>query len=96
MSNFNIAVLGAGSWGTALSMVLCGKGHRVNLLMRKEEQYKEMVNTRKNNKYLPNINLPTNLNLYIDLQKSILNADAILISVPSQSVREILQKIDPI
>ncbi len=95
MSNFNIAVLGAGSWGTALSMVLCGKGHRVNLWMRNEEQYKEMVNTRKNNKYLPNINLPTNLNLYIDLQKSILNADAILISVPSQSVREILQKIGP-
>ena len=95
MNDFNIAVLGAGSWGTALSMVLCGKGHKVNLWTRDEEQYKDMVCTRKNNKYLPDINLPENLNLYIDLQRAVSNADAILISVPSQSVREILRKIKP-
>ncbi len=95
MSNFNVTVLGAGSWGTALSMVLCDKGHNVNLWMRCEKQYSDMISTRKNNKYLPNINLPTGLNLYVDLQKSILNANVILISVPSQFVREILQKIKP-
>ncbi|MFW5648455.1 MAG: NAD(P)H-dependent glycerol-3-phosphate dehydrogenase [Candidatus Alkaliphilus sp. MAG34] len=95
MSDFSIAVLGAGSWGTALGMVLCSKGHEVNLWMRSEEQYRNMVRTRKNDRYLPDINLPDNLNLYVDLRKSVLNVDAVLVSVPSQSVREILQKINP-
>lgn len=95
MNDFNIAVLGAGSWGTALSMVLCSKGHRVNLWTRSEEQYRDMVRTHKNNKYLPDVNLPANLNLHIDLRKSVLNSSAILISVPSQSVREVLQEIKP-
>lgn len=95
MSGFNIAVLGSGSWGTALSMVLCGKGHNVNLWMRNETQYKDMIHTHKNNKYLPDVDLPANLNLYIDLQKSVLNANAILISVPSQTVRGVLRKIGP-
>ncbi|NMA04277.1 MAG: glycerol-3-phosphate dehydrogenase, partial [Clostridiales bacterium] len=45
MSDFSIAVLGAGSWGTALGMVLCSKGHEVNLWMRSEEQYRNMVRT---------------------------------------------------
>ncbi|QUH20927.1 NAD(P)H-dependent glycerol-3-phosphate dehydrogenase [Alkaliphilus sp. B6464] len=95
MSYSKIAVLGAGSWGTALGMVLCSKGHEVNLWMRNEEQYKDMIKTGKNNKYLPNVVLPSNLNLYIDLEKAVLDADAILISVSSQSVREILKNIKP-
>lgn len=95
MTNFNIAVLGAGSWGTALSMVLCNKKHRVNLWMRNEAQYRDMVATCKNNKYLPNIDLPGNLNFYTDLEKAVSNTDAILIAVSSQSVREVLQKIKP-
>lgn len=95
MSDFNIAVLGAGSWGTALSMVLCGKGYNVKLWMRNEKQYKAMVHAHKNDKYLPDINLPANLNLHIDLHEAVSGTDAILISVSSQSVREILQKIGP-
>ncbi|MBU5677323.1 NAD(P)H-dependent glycerol-3-phosphate dehydrogenase [Alkaliphilus sp. MSJ-5] len=95
MSYSKIAVLGAGSWGTALSMVLCSKGHEVNLWMRNEEQYKDMINTGKNNKYLPNVILPSNLNLHLELEKAVLDADAILISVSSQSVRGILKNIKP-
>jgi glycerol-3-phosphate dehydrogenase (NAD(P)+) len=95
MSNFNIAVLGAGSWGTALSMVLCSKGHKVNLWMRSKKQYTDMMRTYKNDKYLPDIKLPANLNLHVDLQKTVSGAGAILISVSSQSVREVLQKIGP-
>lgn len=95
MSEYKITVLGAGSWGTALSMVLCSKGHKVNLWMRNEEQYKDMVHTCRNNKYLPNVDLPSNLNLYIDLEQAVTGADAILISVSSQSVRGVLKKIKP-
>ncbi len=95
MGNSKIAVLGAGSWGTALSMVLCSKGHKVNLWMRNQDQYKAIKNTCINNKYLPNIKLPKDLNLYINIEEAITDVDAILISVSSQSVREILQKIKP-
>ncbi|ABW18945.1 NAD(P)H-dependent glycerol-3-phosphate dehydrogenase [Alkaliphilus oremlandii] len=95
MEHSKIAVLGAGSWGTALSIVLCSKGHHVNLWMRNEEQYKEMTNTGRSQKYLPGIDLPKNLNMYLDLEKAMVDSDAILISVSSQAVRGILKKIKP-
>ncbi len=95
MNHSKIAVLGAGSWGTALSMVLCSKGHKVNLWMRNEEQYNDIIRTGQNHKYLPNIDLPKNLNVYLDLEKAILDVDAVLISVSSQSVRGILKNIKP-
>lgn len=95
MNHSKIVVLGAGSWGTALSMVLCSKGHEVNLWMRNKEQYEDMVSTGRNNRYLPNITLPSSLNLYIDLESAVTGADAVLIAVSSQSVRGILKNIKP-
>ena len=96
MSKFSVTVLGAGSWGTALSMVLCNKGHKVNLWMRSKEQYKDMVNTRKNNKYLPGVTLPDDLNLCIDLKKSIFNVNAILISGHLNLLEKFCKKLAPI
>lgn len=95
MSYSRIAVLGAGSWGTALSMVLCSKGHEVNLWMRNIEQYDDMLKTGKNNKYLPNRDLPSNINLYTDLEKAITGVDAVLLAVSSQSIRGVLNNIKP-
>ncbi len=53
-----IAVLGAGSWGTALAMVLVENGHDVRIWGHHEEQMTEINDNHTNHKYLPDIQLP--------------------------------------
>lgn len=88
-----IGVLGGGSWGTALSILLANKGESVDLYVRNEEQFQEMLNLRKNSKYLPNATLPKNLNIVNDLENTILGKNIILLSVPTHGVRGILNSI---
>ena len=56
-----IGVLGGGSWGTALAIVLCENKHDVKVWLRDEAQYSDIKATRINNKYLPNVILPESL-----------------------------------
>lgn len=88
-----IGILGGGSWGTALSVLLANKGKSVDLWIRNEEQFEEMFSLRKNSKYLSNVLLPKNLNIVNDLQNTILEKDIILLAVPTHGVREILNRI---
>lgn len=88
-----ISVLGGGSWGTALSILLANKGKNVELWVRNEEQFQEMISLRKNNRYLPNILLPKNLNIVNNLENTIFEKDIILLAVPTHGVRDILNKI---
>ncbi|OLS01687.1 NAD(P)H-dependent glycerol-3-phosphate dehydrogenase [Tissierella creatinophila] len=88
-----ISVLGGGSWGTALSILLANKGKNVELWVRNEEQFQEMLSLRKNNRYLPNILLPKNLNIVNNLENTIFEKDIILLAVPTHGVRDILNKI---
>ena len=55
-----VTVLGAGSWGTALSYRLCKNGHSVTLWAHREEQAESLRNTRENDK-LPGVKLPENI-----------------------------------
>lgn len=57
-----IAVLGAGSWGTALSIVLADNGHDVRLWSHRRDQVEEINEKHGNERYLPNITLPKKLN----------------------------------
>ncbi len=95
MKHSSIAVLGAGSWGTALALLLYGKGHHVNLWMRDKEQRDEIRQTGENKQYLPNVSIPEELNLLTDLEEAVKNVDVILTTVPSQAVRGVLQQISP-
>jgi len=87
----SIAVLGAGSWGTALALSLLSKGHRVNLWMKDEEQYNSLVSTRCNSKYLPDAMLPVEMNLYTNLEEAIKGTEVILVVVPTQAVRGVIR-----
>lgn len=95
MNYSSIAVLGAGSWGTALALLLQGKGHHVNLWMRNREQYQEMCETRENKHYLPGVHIPEELKLFTDLEEAVRNVEIILVSVPTQSVRGVMKQILP-
>lgn len=87
-----VAVLGAGSWGTALGLVLAGKGIEVSLWSYKQEQADEINSTKHNERYLPGIELPDNMIATSDIETCIKASEIILIAVPSQVVRETLEK----
>lgn len=91
--NEKICVLGGGSWGTALSILLAKKEKDVSLWIRDKKQYARVLNDRINYKYLPNISLPENLNLINDLEKAVRDKDIVVLAVPTDGFREILTRI---
>lgn len=86
----DVGVLGGGSWGTALAMVLSNKGHNVTMWSRNKEQVDDMIKLGENKKYLPNVRLPKNLKVTNNIKEAIINKDIILLSVPTHSVRDVL------
>ena len=91
MTNCTIAVLGAGSWGTALAHLLANKGYQVNLWMRNNIQYNTLIETKENKKYLPGIKLSPSLSYHLDIEKALFGAKIILVAVPTQQVRGLLK-----
>lgn len=87
-----IAVLGAGSWGTALSIVLADNGHDVRLWTHRSEQAEEMNETKMNKQYLQE-KLPDNLIAYANLSEALDDIDALVLVVPSNAVRDVCSKI---
>jgi len=90
-SNIDAAVLGAGSWGTALAILLANNGHRVKLWARREAQAKEMADTRINERYLPGFELPENLRPTSDLKEALEGAQLVLSVVPTHGLRSVLE-----
>lgn len=88
-----VCVLGAGSWGTALSIVLANNGNNVSLWTLNKSQ-KEIINSKRmNDKYLPNIELHKNINATCNLEEAITNSELIVLAVPSQSIRSVCNNI---
>lgn len=83
------AVIGAGSWGTALAIQLARAGHAVTLWGRDEASAKEMAETRENKRYLPGVHLPAPLSPTADLEQAVRAGSRLLVcAVPSHAVRE--------
>ncbi len=95
MANHNkkITVIGAGSWGTALAIVLADNGFHVNLWTRKEEQMNELNEKHTNEKYLPGIKLPVNIHGSTSLQTVLDGVETVVIAVPTKAIREMMRKI---
>lgn len=91
----NFAVLGAGSWGTALGMLLAGNGHPVTLWEHRPEQAAVLERDRSNERFLPGIPFPDNLKVTADLASALPDADVILIVVPSHAFRQTLRALKP-
>lgn len=90
----SIGILGGGSWGTALAILLSKKGHNVSIWMRDAEYLDKVENARENYKYLPGVLLPDNITLSSDIAQVLKDKEIILISVPTQVVRETCEKIE--
>ncbi|MEW9111357.1 MAG: NAD(P)H-dependent glycerol-3-phosphate dehydrogenase [Cytobacillus gottheilii] len=89
----SIAVIGAGSWGTALAMVLADNGHDVRLWGHKPEQIDEINTHHTNQKYLPDITLPKNIIGHVSLGEALEDAEVLVLAVPTKAIREVVNKI---
>jgi len=89
------AVLGAGSWGTALALQLARAGHPTLLWSHTEAHCETMRRARNNDKYLPGIPFPDTLQPVFDLAETIAQVRDILVVVPSHVFRETVQKLKP-
>ncbi|MEH7110139.1 MULTISPECIES: NAD(P)H-dependent glycerol-3-phosphate dehydrogenase [Bacillaceae] len=88
-----VAVLGAGSWGTALAMVLADNGHEVRLWSHDEEQVKEINQFHTNKKYLPEIILPELIVAYGSLSDVLSGIENVVLAVPTKAIREVLGRV---
>ncbi len=88
----NILVLGAGAWGTALSIHLATR-HPVTLWVRSQDHLGEMLQHRMNQRYLPGHNLPKSIQLTAQLNSAIRQAELILVAVPVSGLRDILMQL---
>ena len=84
-----ICILGAGSWGTALSIALASRFDEVRLWARDAGQAERLDKQRENTRYLPGFGLPDVVRVSHDLEKSLANSDLVLSVVPSRYLREV-------
>ncbi|MFY9554251.1 MAG: NAD(P)H-dependent glycerol-3-phosphate dehydrogenase [Blastocatellia bacterium] len=90
-----VAIIGAGSWGTALAMVAARNHHRVKLWAREPEVARELARTRKNPFYLSEFELPDNVRATTNLEDAIEGADFVFLVVPSHAMREMVSRLRP-
>ncbi|MCH1867365.1 NAD(P)H-dependent glycerol-3-phosphate dehydrogenase [Nocardioides sp. CFH 31398] len=83
-----VAVFGAGSWGTAFSVVLADAGNDVRIWGRREELCAEINERRENAEYMPGVELPPSIEATHDPEKAAAGADVVVLAVPSQRLRE--------
>ncbi len=88
-----IAVLGTGSWGTALAILLARYGCDVRLWGHSREEVQALLNDRENRYYLPGIPLPDNLKPDTDLAQCISGADEVLVVVPSHAFSNVCTRL---
>ncbi|MFZ1863557.1 MAG: NAD(P)H-dependent glycerol-3-phosphate dehydrogenase [Polyangiales bacterium] len=96
MGELTTAVLGAGSWGTALAKLLADQGHRTRLWARREAMAEAIQSERKNQVYLPDASLPDTLEATADLEYALDGADLIVCVIPTHGLRQVLREAAPL
>lgn len=91
----NIAVIGAGSWGTALAVILARNGHTVHLWAKDGDSLAAMEENRENKRYLPGCKFPNTLKIEPSLAAALEASEEILLAVPSHAFREVIVAIKP-
>lgn len=90
-----VCVLGAGSWGTALALVLASNDYNICLWTLDDAQNDE-INIRKvNSKYLPGVRIPVNIKSTLNIEEAIRDSEIIVLGVPSQAIRQVCKRINP-
>ena len=91
----NVGVLGAGSWGTALSVLLSDNGHQVTVWSIDENEVKMLNEKREHELKLPGVKLPDDMVITGDLESTIRGRDFLVLAVPSPFTRSTAKKMSP-
>jgi len=90
-----LAVVGAGSWGTALAISLASRFDSVSLWARDAGLAEEIEKSRQNERYLPGLALPANIVVSFEIRWVVCDSDYVLLVVPSANLREVLRLMRP-
>jgi len=82
-----IAVLGAGSWGTTLAILLAEQSHAVTLWSFLEKDAEAILTTRENPAFLPGIRIPESIAITSNLNEAVAGKEMLVIAIPSQFIR---------
>lgn len=95
MESKNIAVIGAGSWGTAIAILLSSKGYNVRLWDVDSKRAEKLIADRENKQYLPNIKFPNTLHPIIEIEEVLAGAELAIFAAPAQQFRVALDNALP-
>lgn len=87
----NIAIIGSGSWGVALAIHLAKNGHKIKIWSYEKEEA-DLINNQRKCKFLPNVEIPDNIECKLEYEKVIKGADLILQVTPSKFTRNIVRQ----
>ncbi|MED1740933.1 NAD(P)H-dependent glycerol-3-phosphate dehydrogenase [Bacillus swezeyi] len=87
-----VSILGAGSWGTALALVLADNQYDVCVWGHREELIEQINEHHENKDYLPGVKLPDNVRATTDLQGALADVKTIIVAVPTKAIREVLKE----
>jgi len=96
IAHADIAVLGAGSWGTALAIQFARAGRPARLWGRDRAHVEAMARERGNHRYLPDVRFPDSLHLITELADALDGVDDVLLAVPSHAFRALLLQLLPL
>jgi glycerol-3-phosphate dehydrogenase (NAD(P)+) len=85
-----IGVIGSGSWGTTLSLLLYDNGHSVKLWFRRKSYLDEVMRKRENFLYLPDVKIPEEIFLTADIGEVVADSEILVLAVPTQHLRNVL------
>src|SRR5436189_265095 len=93
MKKSTIAMLGAGSWGTAVAVHLAKNGNQVLLWGHSPQHVQDMIEKRCNHRYLPSVIFPDLLIPTIELKRCLRQASEVIIAVPSHAFASLLLQL---
>lgn len=91
-----VTVIGAGSWGTALSMVLADNGHEIRIFGNNKKQIREINEQHTNKSYLPGIQLSKGIKGYESLEEAMDGVNIVLLVVPTKAIRGVMRNLKSI
>ena len=92
----NISVIGGGSWGTALALIMAEKGYYVHLWVFEPDLANSMNSTKENSLYLPEVKLPMGIRATNSIEEAVKDSELILFAVPSHVTRSVLHQLAPL
>jgi glycerol-3-phosphate dehydrogenase (NAD(P)+) len=91
----HLAVVNAGGWGTALSVLLANGGHEVRLWCRRPTLAEDIARTRENQVYLPGVSVPAGVHPSASIEEVVSGASAVLLVPISRAMREVAHLVAP-